>query len=278
MNLYSEEIIKPYSLGLHYGIPDEKYHEIKAVSNSYLKYSNKSMKHFMAALKGAQKEATPAMIKGGLLHLAILQPSVFKKNTYISDATTKAQKQYKQDVEDYPFCHVLLKTEADEITGMANALIEDPVIKPIITGIKTEVTMFAKDPVTGLVMKGRTDIEGSKSYIADYKTTENAKPEVFAKSAANYWYHVQAAHYMEMYKILGQPKDYFIIIAQEKSEPYESCSFVWKHDGPEIEKGLEIRRKLLDKIHGNLQANNITGYASSIIELHLPEWAYREEV
>lgn len=273
--MYSQDIIKPFEFGIHYGVPDEVYHSIKCVSNSYMKDANKSMKHFMSSLKGAQKEETPAMIKGRLLHLAVLQPQVFKDKVYISEAKTKAQKLFKEDVENYSNCIVLLQTEAEEITGMANALLSDPLLKKVLTGIKTEVTMFAKDPETGLVMKGRADIEGN-DYIADYKTTESAKPGEFDRSAANYWYHVQAAHYLEMYKLLGKPKKYYILIAQEKTEPYDAVGYVLTE--PAIEKGIEIRRKLLDKIHGNLQSNNITGYASSIVELHLPEWSFREEV
>ena len=105
--LYDESCVAPYGLGLHFDIPDEKYHQIKAISQSYMKYAHESMIHFASMINGAETERTPAMMTGTLLHLAILQPSVFKNKVVVVDVETKAKKEFKSAVEDNPLSTVI---------------------------------------------------------------------------------------------------------------------------------------------------------------------------
>ena len=74
-------------------------------------------------------------------------------------------------------------TAADDerTTGMAEA-VKDSVATPWMVG-RYEVSAFAPDPVTGVMRRGRFDILGDK-FLADLKSTSDASPEEFAKSAA----------------------------------------------------------------------------------------------
>lgn len=275
-NFFNKEAITPFDFGVHYGIPDEQYHSIKAVSNSLMKNVQQSMAHFKAAFDGAAKEQTPAMRTGWLLHLAILQPTVFKEKIFIHTKTkTNATKAFEQDVLDNPDKVVLLQKDIELVTNMANAILENKIAKAAITGGQTEVTVFAKCPLTGLVMKGRADFEG-EDYLLDYKTTENASPNVFQKNARGYWYHVQAAHYLELFKLAGKPKKYFMVLAQEKSPPYASAVYVY--NSAAIEKGLELRQHALKEIANCAETGVWPGYSDGVVDLGLDSWGFEEKL
>ena len=62
-----------------------------------------------------------------------------------------------------------------------------------------------------------------RAVILDYKTTEDAAPEVFSRQIARMGYDMQAAFYTRGLMALGLPEPKFIFLAQETSYPH-SCS------------------------------------------------------
>ena len=62
-----------------------------------------------------------------------------------------------------------------------------------------------------------------RTVILDYKTTEDASPEVFSRQIARMGYDMQAAFYTRGLMALGLPEPRFIFLAQETSYPH-ACS------------------------------------------------------
>jgi hypothetical protein len=77
-----------------------------------------------------------------------------------------------------------------------------------------EVSIFAKDPDTGLTLKGRIDFLGA-TLLGDLKTTRYPATDAFSKEIVSRRYHVQAAMYKRILSLLGEPRSdwYFIMVS-----------------------------------------------------------------
>lgn len=82
-----------------------------------------------------------------------------------------------------------------------------------------EVSMFAKDPDTGIWLRGRLDwltmLGGDYPTVVDVKTTADVSPDHFAKSCADFGYAIQEAHYRHILSlVLGcHPDDIDFVFA-----------------------------------------------------------------
>jgi PDDEXK-like uncharacterized protein DUF3799 len=61
--------------------------------------------------------------------------------------------------------------------------------------------------------------------VVDYKTTENAAPEVFAKQIGRMGYDLQAEFYTRGIKAIDEKEPTFVFLAQEVTKPY-ACSLI----------------------------------------------------
>ncbi len=77
------------------------------------------------------------------------------------------------------------------------------------------------DEATGVDCKAKLDkLLADRRFIIDLKGMESADPEDFAKSAANFGYHRQAAMYQDAVEALGFPRPKFVFIVCEKVAPW----------------------------------------------------------
>lgn len=123
----------------------------------------------------------------------------------------------------------LLTKDLERANGMAEVLRAHPVAGPLFARPgKAEQSFFARDPETGVMCRTRVDwmpdvTDGARVQLIDLKTTQDAKPDVFAKSMAKYGYHQQKAFYCDAISWLGLDNGrppLFVLVAQEKEAPY----------------------------------------------------------
>jgi exodeoxyribonuclease VIII len=100
----------------------------------------------------------------------------------------------------------------------------------------------------------------------DVKTTEDASASAFAKSIANYRYHVQDAHYRE-----GFERDRFVWIAVEIKPPYAVA--VYMDDSDMLALGQSHRDTDLRTYAECKAKNEWPGYPEVIQSIQLPRWA-----
>ena len=92
----------------------------------------------------------------------------------------------------------LLPHEHDQVVAMCAAVKEDDTAGPLFTGHQPEVSVFAD--LYGQPCKARLDAwhedDGTgRPLIVDLKTTVDADPETFARTAITYGYDQQMSHY-----------------------------------------------------------------------------------
>lgn len=265
-------------------LTNEEYHAHPAISRSALNAIAQSPLHYWHRYLNPKAEAplpTPAMRFGTAVHMAVLEPELFLESygeaPDISRAT-KAGKEAWAEAESTGKT-LLTNVELTAIEQMHTKLWEHQAAAKALRapGIN-EGSYIATCPDTDLEIKCRPDRLLESGWIIDLKTTQDASAKAFAKSTANFGYHVQAAFYLHTLRSLGvQPKG-FIIVAIEKSAPYAVQVFRLSEESIDYghsEMVTHLRTlKHCHSLYSVLEAP-WPAYPETVTELDLPTWATR---
>jgi exodeoxyribonuclease VIII len=115
---------------------------------------------------------------------------------------------------------VLKPEEWDQLMNMRDAVMAHPIARALLTGRpgKAEQSVYWIDQATGVLCRCRPDFWRDDNLIVDLKTTEDASPEAFAKSIANWSYDTQDAFYTDgVLAATGKPLKAFVFLVVEKS-------------------------------------------------------------
>ena len=257
---------------------NSEYHANKAVSKSDLDLINRSPLHYINAVENP-KEQTESMLFGSVVHKLVLEPETFAAE-YIAapkcDRRTKEGKARWQEFIDNITTETVISEEMlTEATAVAEAVRKNPVADKLLKGGKSEESYFWTDSVTGIECKCRPDYLRPDGIVVDLKTTENASPEKFVKSAYDYRYYVQAWWYLHGLKQCGINAHDFIFIAVEKKPPYAVC--VYAADDLMLQLG---EREAVKNLHTYAECEKSGiwyGYEKEpeIHSLSLPDWVIK---
>jgi exodeoxyribonuclease VIII len=251
---------------------NREYHADPAIGKSMLDALARSPLHYWSryvAENRVEPEPTPAMVLGSAFHALLLERELFEAS-YIAapavDRRTKAGKAAWAELEASGKT-VLSEDDLAALTGMAASVLAHPAASRLLAlPGRAEVSLFYEDPATGLRCKARPDWLTESGVIVDIKTTQDASPEAFRKSAYNFRYDVQAAHYTSA--VLGAG---FVFIAVEKTPPYAVA--VYEADDAVMRSGHARRRDNLERLADCIQRDEWPGYDSTIQPLGVPSWA-----
>ena len=214
--------------------------------------------------------ATPAMILGSLVHCAVLEPTELEaRYEKCGPRNTKAGKEEATDIISRgltPVSH----SDWELMEGMVDAVRSHEAASSLFSEGQAEQSFWWDDEASGLCCKCRCDwMNGST--IIDLKTTiaGGASPKEFAKTVANFSYHIQAAHYRR-----GTKADRFVFVAVEKAWPFTVGLYELEQEA--IDLGNEQIDKALAQISEGFRSNEWPGYAEEITTLNLPRWAYSQ--
>jgi hypothetical protein len=238
--------------GLHKDIPSDRYHrrELGVASKSVLDLVHRSPAHYRAWLDGEEKDPTPGMLFGSLAHTAVLEPHRLGPVTG-----------GKKGIQDRAAA-----------LAISDAVRAHPLAGPMLGRGDAEVTLRWDDDETGLPCKGRLDwYDPAFGLVFDLKTTGDASPREFARSVANFRYHVQAAMYLAGLRALGLPADHFVFVAVEKTPPYAVA--VYSLDQAALDLGERAMRSDLGALVKCVTIGSFPGYPDTITTLELPPWA-----
>ena len=209
----------------HQGLSNEAYHALPAVSPSQLKVLARSPLHFFDQYRAEDRERpepTPAMLLGTALHTAVLEPELWDSTIAVPphtfDRRTKVGKELAVEFERQSAGKIVLSPDdAAQVKRMANAVRTHPAAKFLLDlPGRREASYTWTDAATGLACKTRPDWHSDdRRIVVDVKTTIDASRVEFAKSMANFDYHVQAA-----WNQTALDAEQFITIAVEKARPF----------------------------------------------------------
>lgn len=175
--------------------------------------------------------------------------------------------------ENNPGRIVLTPETWDQLHAMANAVHSHPAAGSLLTGCpgEAEKSVYWNDATTGVLCRCRPDWWRDDNVIVDLKTTEDASPEGFAKSMANYRYDVQAAYYLDgVQQATGKRPKAFVFIAVEKKPPYGVGVYVLDSDSLELGRA-QYQHDL--RIYAEcVRTGEWPGYGDKIQTISLPAW------
>jgi hypothetical protein len=217
-------ITKP---GIYSGIPNDVYHSDPTPDGSL---SSTGAKKLIGAtplhFKWAQdhQEHKDAFDFGTVAHSLVLEGD--DSGVVVINVEEKRGKAWTEPADKAKAeGKIALKTaEWEQIKAMADQIRKHPEASFLLRDGEAEQSAFWQHE-TGVWLRARFDWlpnkRGRGMMIPDYKTATSADPGKFAKSAADFGYHQQAAFYCDAAKALGlSPDPVMLFVVQEKTGPY----------------------------------------------------------
>jgi len=173
---------------------------------------------------------------------------------------------------------VLDEEQWKHLHGMRDAVMAHPYAAKLL-GMPgtTETSFYWIDERTGLLMRCRPDRRTDSGIIIDLKSTEDASPEEFARSIANYRYHVQEPLYVDgTNEAIRQAKldmalsRFMVFIAVEKKPPY--AVGVYKLDIESVDIGRMEYREDMTKLAKAFATDEWPAYGDTVQSISLPAW------
>jgi hypothetical protein len=162
-------------------------------------------------------EATSEMYAGSIAHQMLLEGHY--ESAVIVDADdwrTKAAKE-QRDQAVAEGCYPILRRKFEPLREMVAAAYEQ------LNALRIDLTL-GQDEETAVWQEGsawcRARFDKRAGDLYDYKTTDNAEPNAFARRIAQMGYDVQAAFYQRGVHLLTGEIPRFLFIVQETEAPY----------------------------------------------------------
>ena len=260
--------------GLVPSVPMEVYQSWVGISAHDLMLLDRSFAHYREA-KLNPKEPTPAMRFGSAAHTWILEPEVAPDQIVVAptvDRRTKAGKEAWAEFQAMSDGRTIVsEEEAHHLAKMAGAVASSRAAMDALDAApwREHSCRFERQGVPG---RCRPDAAGY-NIIVDLKTTQDASPSEFRRTAATYRYHWQAAWYIDsLTPILGaQPFGAceFVFVVVERQPPYNVG--VYTLDDQALDAA---RRGIESALETYAMGDERPGYASADAcqELSLPRW------
>lgn len=261
---------------------NEDYHaDTSAISASGLKLFARSPAHYYAAYldpNRIERSPTPAMRVGTATHCAILEPERFSAE-YIAlpEGIDRRTKEGKQAYADLLATGAELLTSDDMslVVNMACAFRDNATSRALFDRKHVvEQSIFAE--VNGVACKCRPDFMTADGLmVMDVKTTSDASPESFGKSAWSIGYHIQAAFYRRVIQSATGITPDFIFGCVESDRPYLTAYYTVPQYLLDYADG--VIDALLEQYAECLRSGIWHGYIAEIEpqELSVPGYAQR---
>lgn len=258
--------------GIYPDLPFEQYLAIDAASKSKLwTLHSKTPAHCLT-----ETEPTREMDWGTAAHVALLEPDRFA-SAVLSGPADRRGKKWSEFCDANPGKLVLPEPEFDRIMAMQNTVMQNPTLRALTTraGV-SEASALWVDPDTGVLCRCRPDryVE-SLSMMAELKTTNDASPDGFRRTAMRMGYDLGDVMYSEGWNRAGGGEvEDFIFIVVEREPPYAHA--IYQLDEPARLRGRTIMQRALLTYQQCKAADRWPGYPAEVSRLNFPQWVYQE--
>lgn len=257
--------------GVYPDLPNDAYHSLRdALSSSGARTLANSTP---AAFRHGVRENKPAWDMGHAAHLRVLGEGPELVEVEADDWRTKAAQQARKDAHARGAVPLLTRDIA-VVDAMAAALRRHPLAAPLLEMPgDTEVSLFARDRVTEVMLRARPD-RLTAHWCIDYKSTVDASPEAWKRSAFKWGYDQQAAFYLAVLALLDMPREAFLFVAQEKAPPFLVA--VHQFDDDAMIRAEALNRRAISTFAECLATDTWPGYEPEVHTTSLPSYLARD--
>jgi hypothetical protein len=255
------------------------YRRIKAANASVLKMIiQRSAAHWNYEREHPSKP-TDSMQFGSAVHSLVLTPELAKSEIVIAPKINKKSPKEREFLA--VFCDenagkiVLEADDYQRAEDCAWAVLCHPVAGEFLADTKRELTLVWRDGQHDVLCKARYDAIGD--HVIDVKTTQNASPDAFGKSAASFGYHIQAAHYWSGCEhALNSSPTKFLFVAAESQPPHAVAVYAMGSDA--ILAGMHLCSSALKIYKQSIITRRFAGYPEVVAPLLFPRYALMREI
>lgn len=273
-------------LGRVDGMAHADYLAVQAVNAGGLKALRKSPLHWRMLtdplLQHEPKATSPQQFAGTLMHCALLEPEAFPHRYPVGPDASRASREWKAwaqalDTDAQPITPLQAKVAAAQAASLrAEKNVADLFARDGVN----EVSIFWRDKATGLLCKARPDRvvpTAAGVILFDAKTAADASRAGFARAAANFYYHTQAAWYTRGWEAAtGERVAGFLFGVVESDFPYMAAAYEIHPRNMEA-ADAECTRWLALLAQCEAQ-QTWPGYPDGLAyPLELPAWAFSED-
>lgn len=169
---------------------------------------------------------------------------------------------------------ILQQEEWDKLQHMRRALENHPAAKKLLfsqRGGVAEVSIYWRDPKTGILLRCRVDWTRNDLLPVDLKTADDASLEGFLRHVANYRYDVSQAMYLDGFKVAtGHKPPAMPFVVVENKPPYAVAVYTC---GPNFRMtGFAQYRADVQGYAECLDSGIWPGYPESVQSIDAPGW------
>lgn len=255
-------------------LPNAEYHSHEAIGSTGLKLIMRSPAHFR--YQEPVDHDTRAKQLGTALHCAMLEPDRFKADYHVANCDDRRSALYKGLAADVGGDKVLTITEHRRILNAQAAAYRNSEVRELLEYPgRYELTVVAKCPETGVLVKCRFDKKLDDLRALDIKKTQDARPNPFGRSIDAYMYHLSVAFYMDVwYWATGERIQSMPLIAIEEKAPHGCIAHHlpddWIQQGRyEYQQALRIYADCLDR-------DEWPSYDEESCVAEMPNWRINE--
>lgn len=271
-----------HPIGIIHGLSNEAYHSGPGISKSHLPVMAKSARAYWAtymAQDRIKKEPTADMVLGTAIHAAVLEPDLFADGYKVGPVVDRRTKAGKAEWEDFLLlsagCEILTPEMYKTCLNVRDAVYAHPKAKILFReGGQSELSAFAADEETGLLLKCRPDRMSPTGHMIDLKSINDASEDGFTRAMVNFEYALQPPFYADVWKAAtGETIPDFIFVAVEKTPPYDIGIYWMSKD--DIDFARAKYRRLLLRIAECRQQNEWPGInGNEPKEIKLPPYYF----
>lgn len=260
--------------GIHYDVPELEYHAlpglsstgVKAMLDSPARYQH-SRTHRVEKRAFDLGHAAHAVVLGVGLDVAVIPDELLGAGGSLA---TKAAKEFVAEARAEGKVPIKAAENA-AILQLADAVLMHPDAGPLLTNGAPEVSILWDDVDTGVRCRGRLDYwHESAGVVVDLKTTRSANPTEFTRTAANFGYDVQAAHYLDGLTQAGGTATRFLHVLVETEAPH--LVSVVELDVDYLAIGRARARAAIDLYARCVERDEWPGYPAGITRIAPPRW------
>lgn len=250
----------------------DEYHAADGVSRSMLyDFSRKTPEHFLYS----KKKTTKSMSVGSAIDLCISDYDTFLK--YYGrlpcdyDGRTKYGKSIYEELEARG-----LKPLTDEVyeacLRIRDNLLKNKIFQIISRNGEYQKSAFFYNHDIDITFKARPDLYSNEmNMIIDLKSSsQGADIRTFEKSVFSYWYHVQAAMYLDVIDGITGNKNYFGFVVYEPEPPYAVAFYELSREYIDVGRKTYIETAL--ELKNCLDTGVWDSYPQEFVTINPPSW------
>lgn len=212
---------------------------------------------------------------GRALHCALLRPRDYSAEFAISPKFDRRTKAGKEAAEAFEAASngrcVIDQSEANAVDSIVSQVGFHRNARALLDMAETREAAFTGQ-IAGVQCKCRADAIGLVSgVLLDVKTTISASPRAFARSCAEYAYHLQMAFYRAILRENGIAVSDVVLLACEKTSPYSVAIYRMREE--DLDAMEPVVARLAQLYLECVETGDYPGYGNDVRELAMPDWA-----